>query len=105
MRISKGAKRRAIKQQLYLMLKSEGRGYYFGDAKTQREVVGGAIDAINARVSANGTIANPQGMIDGNFAIRSLMRRIGKFYGLKNRYRGAGYLGPIRTAALEMSNV
>lgn len=96
MRISRGAKSRAEKQQRFNILKAEGRAYYFGDAKFQRERLNQLCDAINAKAAGLG---DPSAGIDKANTIHRAMRRIGKFYGLKNKYRGAPYLGPVRSAA------
>ena len=81
MRISKGAKRRAIKQQMYNMLKQEGGGYYFGDARFQREKLKQQVDVINLK--------NTPVVMELAPVVLKMMRKVAAFYGLKNRYPNA----------------
>lgn len=81
MRISKGAKRRAAKQVRFNLLKAEGRAHYFGDARFQRERLKGQVALIN--------LERDPVVLELAPVILKMMRRIGRFYGLKNRYPNA----------------
>lgn len=91
MRISKGAKRRAAKQAIYKS--TPNVGYYFGDSKTQREKLTAVIGKHNATLAAQAQLTDLTelpvlaGYVDPAQAVHRMMRRVIKFYGLKNRYQ------------------
>lgn len=81
MRISKGAKRRAAKQVRFSMLKAEGRAHYFGDARFQRDRLKEQVTLINLKRDPVVLELAP--------IVHKMMRRVARFYGLKNKYPNA----------------
>lgn len=77
-RVSKGAAARAARKPGH---------YKFSDTATQRKLLQGQIHRINAEVSAR--LGAPFEKINDHLATLAMMRRVGKFYGLRNKYPAA----------------
>lgn len=75
--------------------KQEGNNsYYFGDIKTQRNLLLAQVSQLNAAIKADAELKGieyPE-LIDPQKVVRKMLKRVARAYGYQNKYDGKGNL-------------